>query len=80
MPVTATHALAGGVWRQVVGAICAVCQPEIEEVERCPPKYDPFAPQGREMGKAYLLSAAPPRGGRASVVGRGEFCLERPVR
>ena len=33
--VTATHALAGGVWWQVLGAFC---QPEIEEVEECPPK------------------------------------------
>ena len=67
MSVTAIHALAGGVWRQVVGAICAFCQPEIEEVEGCPPKYDPFAPQVREMGKAYLLSAAPLRAGRSST-------------
>lgn len=67
MSVTAAHALASGVWRQAVGASRVFCQPEIEEVEECPPKYDLFGPQGREMGKAYLLSAAPPRGGRSST-------------
>lgn len=78
MSVTATHALAGGVWGQVVGAICAFFQSKIEAVKGCSPKYDPFVPQRREMSKAYLLSAATPRWGR-SLFGRSSEGIPRCV-